>query len=371
MSFRLHVLQSHHTLRGEHEPVYLRSLGVLLDDRRRAARVMMSTMTWFGRSIGTTSALLLLLNLPTLAFHPSPSTSPGLGSSGMQIVASSRFAIEVPMTWKVERATLENCTKAKGSEVIVGSALALRDCLPTTVDATFLEVGHGAPPPPPLPAARLKQTSVHGVPVRIVTGILSLFKPFQSYMLVFLGGWDNWLLFAAPGTLLSQSLMKARAILATLYRTGRSLSTWPGVKGSFLGQWTVHDGSLEIWSAKAGTELYRSGCAPASMVGFCSTKEWLRFRSSSSRSILTARITKVEIFDASFNLKLEKTVIDPRTGGFPGVGESFTLQFAAPDLLIELTTGSDEVNFGFINPYWCSAAHQQSRLIAAMDYCGA
>jgi hypothetical protein len=331
---------------------------------------MMATMTRFGRAMGIISVLLLLFNLPTLASHPLPSTSTGLSSSDVQIVSSSGFAIAVPKTWRVEGATLENCIKAKGPEVIVGSALALRGCLPTTVDATFLEVGHGAPPSSPLPAARLKQTTVHGVQVRIVTGVLSLFKPFQSYMLVFLGGWDNWLLFAAPGTILSQSFITARAILATLHRTGRSLSTWSAVRGSFVGQWTVHDGSLEISSAKVGTQLYRSGCAPASMTGLCSTKEWLRFRSTNG-SVLTARIARVEIFDWSFNGKLEKTVIDPRTGDFPRVSESFTLQFAARNLLIELTTGSDDMNFGFINPYWCSATHQQSPSVAAMDYCGA
>jgi hypothetical protein len=275
------------------------------------------------------------------------------------------------MSWKIERPTAENCIKVKGSEVIVGSALALRDCLPTTVDATFLEVGEGAPPRSPLPAAGLKQATVHGVPVTIVTGVLSLFKPFQNYMLVFLGGWNNWLLFAAPGIVLSRSLSTARAVLATLHRTGGAEPRWPVVRGSFLGKWSVHDGSLDIMSRQVGTEFYRSGCAPASFIGFCSTEEWLRLRTSSSRSVLTATIARIEVFDASASSKLKRTVIDPRTGGFPEVGESFTLQLAAPNLLIELTTGTDEVNFGFTNPYWCSAVHQQSRLIAAMDYCGA
>lgn len=129
---------------------------------------------------------------------------------------------------------------------------------------------------------------------------------------------------------------------------------------SFVGEWHVHGSALSITSTTAGHSVSNDGpCGAADNYGIpglpmCQEKDEFRFRLSPDGRTLTGTVTSAVIVEATTG----KARPDRPTGANPG--ETFTLAFAAPNLLI-----SDPPSVG--NPYLCNT--QTSK--ADLPKCGA
>jgi hypothetical protein len=264
---------------------------------------------------------------------------------------------------------------ATGSEVLVGTASLSAGCLPINgTKGTVLEFGHGGPPDSPIPDALLRVVRINGISLTELSGAQNFRGiPPESYLLAFLDGWQNWLLFAAPGSDLSRSLITARSILGTIHTVSGSArdQVEPAKKESFIGQWGVHDGGLKIVSGSSAEMSYRSGCVSEASTDQCVTEEDLQTTLSADRSRLTARVQKVVLLDTNAAGVTTK-VVNPRAASIPAVGETSIFAFAARGLLIQTTPNPtpDDDSFGFGNPYWCSYANQPAA-VQRVDYCGA
>lgn len=129
---------------------------------------------------------------------------------------------------------------------------------------------------------------------------------------------------------------------------------------SFVGEWHVHGSALSITSTTAGHSVSNDGpCGAADNYGIpglpmCQEKDEFRFRLSPDGRTLTGTVASAVIVEATTG----KARPDRPTGANPG--ETFTLAFAAPNLLI-----SDPPSVG--NPYLCNT--QTSK--ADLPKCGA
>lgn len=147
-----------------------------------------------------------------------------LGAAGVpaqQVVSSGAYAISVPRTWPVVKASPGACERLNLSGLVVGDVVSLERCFPTASVGMFSEFGDGGPPNFPVVASSTSLSVVHGVHVTTVEGVPD--PSGATQVVAFLNGWDNWLLFLLR-TNVTRGLQEARG---SSQRCGRFLSTGP------------------------------------------------------------------------------------------------------------------------------------------------
>jgi hypothetical protein len=284
-------------------------------------------------------------------------------SSSSWTVASGGFTIDVPASWQVGPPSTRLCMGSQPA-VVVGTFKALEACTGGP-GGRVLEFGSGGPPFSPIPANEPVTEEMNGVKVQLFQGSDALVgAPMTHYLLATLDGWDNWLLYVADGK-------SASSALAPAYRVLKSIQAPPhfkpsaAIKENFVGNWRVHDASLQITSDFAGSQSLGggAGCSAGIRILGCEIHLTLKLTLSRDRTYMTATVTTVQAY-------LDPTTfeIDPKSTQVPAVGNTFQLRFVEPGLMIE-TNLHYPWNSGVFDPWWCSPAREQMAPAASI-YCG-
>ena len=276
----------------------------------------------------------------------------GPATPDYRALSSSGFTIDVPVGWPVHDATGAQCVEETRYGVFIGTFSALIQCGILDPTTPVLEFGHGGPPISPIPSSYPLMETINGVRVLTLRGSDSLDPPFSYALLASLDGWNNWLLYWAPGR-------SERMALAAGIRVLDSVRASPSVKpahfadGSFRGVWFVHDASLTVDDQSSGRMTYRSQCPPPDDSGACAGVMTLRFQRSQEGS-LQAVVAKVLATDQDGH-----EFVNPSLADGPAVGDRYEMEFAGPGLFIQIDLHSkwDEGDIG--NPWWCNSAREE------------
>jgi hypothetical protein len=158
------------------------------------------------------------------------------------------------------------------------------------------------------------------------------------------GAWQSLVFIAGPG-----SAPLVDDILRDLAHTGNFVSIYPPPPESFIGDWHVHGAGLKITSETAGVITADVGyCVPndTAYKYRCTESDELTMSLSGDKNQLTATVTKITFTAA------DGTIVRHSVTQSSSVGDSFRLEFEAPQLLKE-TILHGMAGWVGGNPYWC------------------
>jgi hypothetical protein len=305
---------------------------------------------------GVASFLVVaLMSLPG-----SSASSTAVRSTQFWTVQSGGFSIQVPASWKVGAPSDQLCLSSASTTVVVGTPRALAGCGGFN---PVLEFGHGGPPFPPIPASNPDSEKINGVKIQVLRGTDTLTGGTPAnYLLATLDGWNNWLLYVADGKSASSALAPAYRVLKSIHAPPHFKPS-AAIKENFVGNWGVHDASLQITSDSTGIRSLGggAGCSAGIRILGCEIHLALKLALSRDHTYMTATVTKVKAY-------LDPTTfeIDPKSTNVPAVGNMFQLRFVEPGLMIETNLHYAWNRSGVFDPWWC----EPSQAMVADNYCG-
>jgi hypothetical protein len=289
--------------------------------------------------------------------HPTAKPSPSISNRPPHATLASwsrqtGLTVQVPQHWQVLPARA--CLHAQGPAVVTGVDPPSGDCTLEPRDIVVM-LGYGGPPNSPIPSGNERDFRVHGVAVRMFTGV-----GFEgSWLFALFPGRRAWFL-GRSSSKASGVLRQARDMLATVQARADADPPGPPINAEYTGQWHVHGAELKIPTPERGI----LDVAYAACHGRCLESAVLALHAGQApdgSTRVTATVNKILHSDPETGRQLEPPITDG-AGAYFRVGDAFTLTYVAPDLLMESDSSKPLHGGGGIgNPYWCGE-HMASHL---------
>ena len=259
---------------------------------------------------------------------------------------------------------------SQGPRSIVGSFSKLGGCLSSfgsSIAAPIIAFGSGGPPFPPIPANHEEHATIHGVHVQIFTDTDAALSLDETELLAIFPGRNVWLHAVAPGTDRHTSLDQVRQVLASVHATpGSTIVPTGPIHETFVGNWHVHDASLDISSTSTGVFIDSHGCDDK-----CIERDFLSLTLSAGATHMNATVTRITYTNPVTGSAVDNT--DPNDTGH--IGNSFVLEFSESHLMVSTDNIhiSMSTDLGSGNYYWgnCGPPTARPHTSLAPRYCQA